>query len=76
MHFVEDSGTTLASPSQTLYLSQDAAAHQDKIKTAGKIVEQNANQSQSDRNHADRNTADRNMMDGQPASTKVSQKQS
>jgi MscS family membrane protein len=76
MHFVEDSGTTLASPSQTLYLSQDAAAHQDKIKTAGKIVEQNANQSQSDRNHADRNTADRNMMDGQPASTKVSQRQS
>ena len=32
MNFVEDSGTTLASPSQTLYLSQDSAS--DKTKAA------------------------------------------
>ncbi len=32
MHFVEDSGTALASPSQTLYLAGDAGAAKDKIK--------------------------------------------
>jgi len=40
MNFVEDSGTTLASPSQTLYLSQDEGAGKDKINaTAKKIIE-------------------------------------
>ncbi|MGA8868336.1 MAG: hypothetical protein WB510_15290, partial [Candidatus Sulfotelmatobacter sp.] len=33
MHFVEDSGNSLASPSQTLYLS-DTGAAKDKIKSA------------------------------------------
>jgi MscS family membrane protein len=34
MKYVEDSGANLASPSQTLYLSQDSAAGKDKIKAA------------------------------------------
>jgi MscS family membrane protein len=38
MHFVEDSGSTLAS--QTFYLSQDPAADKQKIKMAGMVVEQ------------------------------------
>jgi len=33
MSFVEDSGTRLASPSQTLYLSQDSGLEKNKIKT-------------------------------------------
>jgi MscS family membrane protein len=42
MNFVEDSGTTLASPSQTLYLSPDAGPGKDKIKAAAKATtEQN-----------------------------------
>jgi len=42
MNLVEDSGTTLASPSQTLYLSQDSGSNKDKIKAAVKqITEQN-----------------------------------
>jgi len=36
MNFVEDSGTTLASPSQTLYLSGDPGAGKDKINAAAK----------------------------------------
>ena len=36
MNFVEDSGTILASPSQTLYLSGDPGAGADKIKAAAK----------------------------------------
>jgi MscS family membrane protein len=36
MNFVEDSGTTLASPSQTLYLSGDPGAGKDKIMAAAK----------------------------------------
>ena len=35
MSFVEDSGTSLASPSQTLYLSGDPGVGKDKIKGAG-----------------------------------------
>jgi MscS family membrane protein len=38
MSFVEDSGTSLASPSQTLYLSEDAESGKDKIKAAVKNV--------------------------------------
>jgi MscS family membrane protein len=38
MNFVEDSGTSLASPSQTLYLSGDAESGKDKIKAAAKNV--------------------------------------
>jgi MscS family membrane protein len=38
MKFVEDSGTSLASASQTLYLSGDPAAKKDKIETAVKQV--------------------------------------
>jgi MscS family membrane protein len=34
MNLVEDSGTSLASPSQTLYLNQDSGADQNKTKTA------------------------------------------
>ncbi len=34
MNLVEDSGTSLASPSQTLYLNQDSGADKDKTKTA------------------------------------------
>jgi MscS family membrane protein len=34
MKYVEDSGANLASPSQTLYLSQDSAAGKDRIKAA------------------------------------------
>ncbi|MGA8216518.1 MAG: mechanosensitive ion channel family protein [Candidatus Sulfotelmatobacter sp.] len=34
MKFVEDSGTSLASPSQTLYLSGDAASKKDKVDDA------------------------------------------
>jgi MscS family membrane protein len=37
MNFVEDSGTRLASPSQTLYLSGDAGTGKDKIKGAANI---------------------------------------
>jgi MscS family membrane protein len=36
MSFVEDSGTSLASPSQTLYLSGDPGTGKDKIKAAAK----------------------------------------
>jgi MscS family membrane protein len=36
MSFVEESGTTLASPSQTLYLSGDAGLKKDEIKAAAK----------------------------------------
>ena len=36
MNFVEDSGTRLASPSQTLYLSGDQGAEKNKIKAAPK----------------------------------------
>jgi MscS family membrane protein len=38
MSFVEDSGTSLASPSQTLYLSGDPGPGKDKIKAAVKNV--------------------------------------
>jgi MscS family membrane protein len=38
MHLVEDSGTTLASPSQTLYLSQDSGSDKDKTKAALKQI--------------------------------------
>ena len=42
MNFVEDSGTSLAAASQTLYLSQDSGADKDKIKGAVKqITERN-----------------------------------
>jgi MscS family membrane protein len=58
MNFVEDSGTTLASPSQTLYLSQDAAANKDKIKSAAKKATE---QNQADQNQADQNQADQNQ---------------
>jgi hypothetical protein len=34
MKFVEDSGTSLASPSQTLYLSGDPASKKDKVDAA------------------------------------------
>ncbi len=36
MNFVEESGTTLASPSQTLYLSGDSALKKDKVDAAVK----------------------------------------
>jgi MscS family membrane protein len=52
MNFVEDSGTTLASPSQTLYLSQDTAAEKDKIKSAAKKATE---QNQVDQNKVDPN---------------------
>jgi MscS family membrane protein len=38
MGFVEESGTTLASPSQTLYLGGDAGLKKDEIKAAAKTV--------------------------------------
>lgn len=38
MSFVEESGTTLASPSQTLYLSGDPGLKKDEIKAAAKSV--------------------------------------
>ena len=38
MNFVEDSGTSLASPSQTLYLSGDPGPEKDKIKAAAKNI--------------------------------------
>jgi MscS family membrane protein len=38
MNFVEDSGTSLASPSQTLYLNEDAGSEKDKVKAAVKNV--------------------------------------
>jgi MscS family membrane protein len=38
MKFVEDSGTSLASPSQTLYLSGDPGVGKDKLKGAAKDV--------------------------------------
>jgi MscS family membrane protein len=42
MNFVEDSGTAFASPSQTLYLSQDSGSNKDKIQAAAKqIAEKN-----------------------------------
>ena len=40
MNFVEDSGTRLASPSQTLYLSGDPAATKDKIDASAKQVKE------------------------------------
>ncbi len=42
MSFVEDSGTTLASPSQTLYLSGDPGAAKNKIEAAAKSVSESA----------------------------------
>jgi len=44
MKFVEDSGTSLASPSQTLYLSGDAASKKDKVDDA---IKQAAGQTSS-----------------------------
>jgi len=44
MKFVEDSGTSLASPSQTLYLSGDAASKKDKVDAA---IKQAAGQTSS-----------------------------
>jgi MscS family membrane protein len=38
MKFVEDSGTNLASPSQTLYLSGDPASKKDKTDAAAKTI--------------------------------------
>jgi MscS family membrane protein len=38
MNLVEDSGTSLASPSQTLYLSPDSGPDKDKIKAAAKQI--------------------------------------
>jgi hypothetical protein len=38
MNFVEDSGTRLASPSQTLYLSGDTAAKKDATNALAKGV--------------------------------------
>jgi MscS family membrane protein len=38
MNLVEDSGTSLASPSQTLYLSQDSGLDKDKAKAALKQI--------------------------------------
>jgi MscS family membrane protein len=52
MTFVEDSGTTLASPSQTLYLSQDSGSNKDKINTA---VEQAAEHNQGAARNSGRN---------------------
>jgi MscS family membrane protein len=47
MHFVEDSGTTLASPSQKLFLEGPSAA-KDKIKAvAGKMADRNEGTGQS-----------------------------
>jgi MscS family membrane protein len=51
MNFVEDSGTSLASPSQTLYLSGDPGVGKDKIMGAAKGVssrEGSTNQAQSE----------------------------
>ncbi len=42
MNFVEDSGTSLASPSQTLYLSGDPASKKDKIDAGVKKVSDGA----------------------------------
>jgi hypothetical protein len=38
MNLVEDSGTSLATPSQRLYLSGDAGVKKDEIKAAAKTV--------------------------------------
>jgi MscS family membrane protein len=65
MKFVEDSGTSLATASQTLYLSGDPAAKKDKIEAAGKKVSENsssapgsAGRSQLESAVRPRNTAD------------------
>jgi MscS family membrane protein len=51
MKFVEDSGTSLASASQTLYLSQDDGAAKDKISTvARKALEANDGSSKTSGN--------------------------
>jgi len=48
MRFVEDSGASLAQPSQTLYLSQDDGAVKDKIKAAAaKLPEKEAGTAKS-----------------------------
>jgi MscS family membrane protein len=49
MNFVEDSGTSLASPSQTLYLSGDTESGKDKIKTAVKNVSQKSGERENPR---------------------------
>ena len=38
MSYVEDSGTSLASPSQTLYLNQNSGSDKEKIKAAVKQI--------------------------------------
>lgn len=53
MKFVEDSGTSLASASQTLYLSQDDGAAKDKISTvARKALEANDGSSKTSGNQS------------------------
>ena len=67
MNFVEDSGTSLAKPSQTLYLSGDPASKKDKIDAAVKKATDGASsvpsssgssQSESAVSDRPRNTAD------------------
>jgi len=60
MKFVEESGTNLASASQTLYLSGDPASTKEKIDAAAKKVAENASSSQDSTNPPQSDSASRN----------------
>ncbi len=60
MKFVEESGTNLASASQTLYLGGDPASTKEKIDAAVKTMAENASSSQNSTDHPQSESASRN----------------
>jgi MscS family membrane protein len=60
MKFVEESGTNLASASQTLYLGGDPASKKEKIDAAARKVAENASASQDSTDQAQSESASRN----------------
>ncbi|MFZ0818169.1 MAG: mechanosensitive ion channel family protein [Candidatus Sulfotelmatobacter sp.] len=57
MKFVEESGTNLASASQTLYLGGDPVSTKEKLDAAAKKVAENASSSQGSTDHAQSDSA-------------------
>jgi MscS family membrane protein len=60
MKFVEESGTNLASASQTLYLGGDPASKKEKIDAAARKVAENASASQDSTDQAQSESTSRN----------------
>lgn len=67
MNFVEDSGTSLASPSQTLYLDNGAAAHKSKHSAAARKF----TEALKDR---DKDKGNEAHGDGQPSQAKIARR--